>query len=169
MKPKIVIFDVDGVMTTGSFFYDETGKVLKEFGPDDNDALSMLKKHVEIRFVTADKKGYKISERRIVTDMGYKLDLVKTNQRKEWIKERYNLNEVIYMGDGIFDHYVMKDLMYSIAPRNADDNAAEEADYVTQRSGGRRAVAEACIHIIEKFFSAEVKDTTDITKIEGTN
>ena len=63
----------------------------------------------------------------------------------------------------------MKDLMYSIAPRNADDNAAEEADYVTQRSGGRRAVAEACIHIIEKFFSAEVKDTTDITKIEGTN
>ena len=56
------------------------------------------------------------------------------------------------MGDGIFDHYVMKKTGYSIAPANADTTAKEVADYVTVRSGGDRAVAEACLHIMNKFF-----------------
>ena len=55
------------------------------------------------------------------------------------------------MGDGIFDHYVMKQVAYSIAPSNADQNA-KYTDFVTERSGGDRAVAEACIHILNKFF-----------------
>ena len=58
----------------------------------------------------------------------------------------------IYMGDGIFDHYVMKHVGYSIAPGNADENAKSSANYVTKRTGGDRAVAEACLHIMEKFF-----------------
>ena len=56
------------------------------------------------------------------------------------------------MGDGIFDHYVMREVGYSIAPANADHLAKQSAHYVTQRSGGDRAVAEACLHILEKFF-----------------
>ena len=40
--PKIFILDVDGVMTTGQFFYSTEGKVYKVFGPDDNNALSLL-------------------------------------------------------------------------------------------------------------------------------
>lgn len=58
------------------------------------------------------------------------------------------------MGDGIFDHYVMKEVGYSIAPFNADPNAKKYANFVTKRSGGDRAVAEACIHLMEKFFDA---------------
>ena len=58
------------------------------------------------------------------------------------------------MGDGIFDHYVMKNVGYSIAPCNADSFAKNQADYVTKRSGGERAVAEACLHIMDKFFVA---------------
>jgi 3-deoxy-D-manno-octulosonate 8-phosphate phosphatase (KDO 8-P phosphatase) len=57
------------------------------------------------------------------------------------------------MGDGIFDHYVMQKVSYSIAPANADNNAKNFANYVTQRSSGDRAVAEACLHILEKFFT----------------
>ena len=56
------------------------------------------------------------------------------------------------MGDGIFDHYVMKEVAYSIAPANADENAKKSASYVTKRSGGDRAVAEACLHLLENFF-----------------
>jgi 3-deoxy-D-manno-octulosonate 8-phosphate phosphatase (KDO 8-P phosphatase) len=55
------------------------------------------------------------------------------------------------MGDGIFDHYVMKDVGYSIAPANADITAKNEANYVTKRKGADRAVAEAALHILEKF------------------
>ena len=151
-NPKIFILDVDGVMTTGQFFYTEDGKAMKVFGPDDNDGLSLLKPYLEITFVTGDKKGFSISRKRIVDDMKYPLELVSTIRRVEWISERYPLNEVIYMGDGIFDHYVFKEVGYSIATSNADENAKKHADYVTKRSGGNRAVAEACLHILEKFF-----------------
>jgi len=84
--------------------------------------------------------------------MKFDLDLVSTIKRIEWIKERYNPLEVIYMGDGIFDHYVMKEVGYSIAPANSDLNAKENANYVTKRAGGDRAVAEACMHIMKLFF-----------------
>ena len=126
IKPKVFILDVDGVLTDGGFYYSETGKVLKKFGPDDNDALNLLSPYIEIRFVSGDKRGFKITQKRI-NDMKFPVDFVSTNKRIEWIKERYNPEEVIYMGDGIFD-------------------------YVTKRVGGKRAVAEACFHIMEKFF-----------------
>ena len=152
MTYKVFILDTDGVITTGQFFYTVEGKAMKVFGPDDNDALSLLKPYLETRFVTGDKKGYPISKKRISDDMKFQLDLVSTINRVEWIKERYNLAEVIYMGDGIFDHYVMQRVGYSIAPANADKLTASQANYVTKRSGGDRAVAEACLHILEEFF-----------------
>ncbi len=152
MSYKVFILDTDGVITTGKFFYTAEGKAMKVFGPDDNDALSLLKPYLETRFVTGDKKGYPISKKRISDDMKFQLDLVSTIHRVEWIKERYNLAEVIYMGDGIFDHYVMQRVGYSIAPANADKLTASQANYVTKRSGGDRAVAEACLHILEEFF-----------------
>ena len=149
---KVFILDVDGVMTTGQFLYTEAGKQMKIFGPDDHDGLGLLKPYIYIRFVTGDRKGFLISSKRIKDDMKFDLDLVSTIKRIDWINEHYDPKEVIYMGDGIFDHYVFKKIGYSIAPANADSLAKKSADYVTKRNGGDRAVAEACLHILEKFF-----------------
>ena len=151
--PTHLILDVDGVMTTGQFFYTAEGKAMKIFGPDDNDGLSLLKQYLEIRFITGDKKGFAITKKRIVDDMGFPLNIVSTIRRVEWIKEQCPLEQVIYMGDGIFDHYVMREVGYAIAPANADKLAKRHAHYVTERSGGDRAVAEACLHIMDKFFT----------------
>ena len=85
--------------------------------------------------------------------MHFELYLVSTIKRIDWIKERYNPEDVIYMGDGIFDHYVMQKVGYSIATADGDMYAKKYADYVTERQGGKRAVAEACLHIMEKFFA----------------
>jgi 3-deoxy-D-manno-octulosonate 8-phosphate phosphatase (KDO 8-P phosphatase) len=150
--PRVLIIDVDGVLSTGQFIYSIKGKEMKIFGPDDNDALSLLKPYLKIIFVTGDKKGYKISEKRIVKDMKYKLELVSTIKRIDWITKKFNPKQVIYIGDGIFDHYVFKKVLYSISTNNADENAKKNADFVTKRKGGERAVAEACLHILKKFF-----------------
>lgn len=150
---EVFIVDVDGVMTTGHFYYTVDGKVIKVFGPDDNDALSLLRPYIKILFVTGDTKGLEISRKRIVDDMNYPLELVSTIRRIDWIRKNFDPSKVIYMGDGIFDHYVMREVGYSLAPANADSLAKQSAHYVTHRSGGDRAVAEACLHILEKFFS----------------
>ena len=164
MKPKVFILDVDGVMTTGQFLYSKDGKQMKIFGPDDSDGLLMLRPYIEIRFVSADRNGFPISNKRIKKDMNFELDLVNSLGRIEWIKERYDPKEVIYMGDGIFDHYTMREVIYSIAPANADKNARSHANYVTVRSGGDRAVAEACIHVMKKFFKSYDVNKRPLTK-----
>lgn len=149
---KAFILDVDGVMTTGQFLYDTKGKAYKIFGPDDSDGLKILDKYIKIHFVSADKRGFEISKKRIVDDMGYSLALVSSSDRLSWIKSKYSLANVIYMGDGFFDHKIMQKVGYSIAPANADKNAKKYSNYITERRGGDRAVAEACMHILEFHF-----------------
>jgi len=148
-KKSTFILDVDGVLTTGQFLYSKRGKEFKVFGPDDNDALQILKKYMDIVFISGDKKGFAISKKRIVDDMGFELHLVDVARRTEWIHQKYDKKKVIYMGDGIFDGLVMKEVAYSIAPADADKSAKKNANYVTKRKGGERAVAEACIHLME--------------------
>lgn len=152
---KIFILDVDGVLTTGQFFYGEDGKLYKVFGPDDNDALNILKKYMRILFVTADKRGYAISKKRIVEHMGFDLNLVDQKNRKAWVENKYKLEDVIYMADGIYDYDLMKNCGYSIAPLNASIIAKNYADKITACEGGKRAVAEACLHILDKFFKVK--------------
>lgn len=150
--PSAVVFDVDGVLTSGSFLYSIEGKVLKEFGPDDSDALGLLASLTEIRFVTGDRKGFDITRRRISEDMGFALDLVSTHSRASWLQSRYDLSRIVYVGDGIFDHLVMQKVGYAIGIAGALPHVAQSADWVTTRTGGNRAVAEAVLHLIGKFW-----------------
>jgi 3-deoxy-D-manno-octulosonate 8-phosphate phosphatase (KDO 8-P phosphatase) len=126
--------------------------VSKIFGPDDNDALSLLKPYLNIHVVSGDKRGFEITKKRI-DDMKLPIDLVSTFDRVKWISDRYNLSESIYMGDGIFDAMVFDKVGYSIAPNNAFYTTKEKADFVTRSNGANSAVAEACLHILEKFFT----------------
>ncbi len=164
MKKNIsyLIIDVDGVMTTGHFFYDSSGKKFKVFGPDDNDALSIVSKFLKVIFVTGDRKGFDISKKRIKKDMGYNLYLVSTLKRVEWIAKNFELKKTIYIGDGIFDYLVMKKVYYSIAPNNADFNTKKFANFVTKRKGGDRAVSEACFHILKKFYKVKSVDQINL-------
>jgi len=150
--PKYFIIDVDGVFTDGKFYYTSEGKVMKKFGPEDNDALSLLKDKLQIHAISGDKNGFEITKRRIVEDMHLPLDMVSTFKRIEWIREHFDPKETIYMGDGIFDPLVFKDVGYSIAPANAFYKTKGLADFVTNAKGGEGAVAEACLHILEEFF-----------------
>ena len=156
-SPKNIILDVDGIMTTGQFLYDDKGKKYKVFGPDDADALKILKRFMKIFFVSADSRGFAISKKRISIDMGYKLFKVSSEERLGWIKKRFKLDETIYMGDGIYDHLIMKKVFYSISTSNSSENAKKFSSFVTKRTGGDRAVAEACLHILKKFFKYSIK------------
>lgn len=163
-SPKHFILDVDGVLTDGQFHYTSKGKTTKIFGPDDNDALCLLKKHLDICLVTGDKRGFFLSKKRVVDDMGFPLYLVSTFERADWIKEKFDIKRTIYMGDGLFDVLVFDKVGYSIAPANAFYKTKEFADFITNSGGGNRAVAEACLHIMEKFF--EPFDPLDVTMTE---
>ena len=151
-KVKNFILDVDGVLTDGHYYYTEAGKVMKMFGPDDHDALLLVKPYLNICMVTGDKKGFPITKKRVEDDMKFPLHLVSTIERIDWIQKNFNAEETIYMGDGIFDGAVFDEVAYGIAPANAFFLTKQKADFVTASKGGDSAVAEACLHIMEKFF-----------------
>lgn len=150
---KNFILDVDGVLATSELFYSAEGKKMKVFGPDDHDALNILRDKLKIVFITGDKRGFEISKKRVVDDMKFELHLVSTLDRIKWIKEHYDPKETIFMGDGIFDHHVFEEVAYSICPSDGFYLTKKKADFVTNTKGGKRAVAEACIHILNKFFN----------------
>lgn len=167
MEPKCFILDVDGVFTDGTFYYTADGKFMKKFGSDDHDALSLLNGKLKIHVVTGDKRGFSITQKRIAEDMHLSLDLVSTFDRVSWIQEHYKLEETIYMGDGIYDALVFKKVGYSIAPSNAFFKTKECANFITQARGGEGAVAEACLHIFEKFFTPLDLFSLDFKKGSG--
>ncbi|MFM7357602.1 MAG: hypothetical protein ACKO1T_03405 [Sediminibacterium sp.] len=150
---KNFIFDVDGVFTDGKFHYSADGKVLKVFGDADNDALSLIRGLLHVEMITGDKRGFSITKKRIEEDMGYPLSLVSTFERVEWMMERFNLDETIYMGDGLYDPLVFANVAYSIAPANAFLHTKKYAKFVTHSRGGEGAVAEAIIHVLENLFN----------------
>jgi 3-deoxy-D-manno-octulosonate 8-phosphate phosphatase (KDO 8-P phosphatase) len=153
MKYKNFILDVDGVFTDGKFHYSSEGKVMKVFGDADSDALSLINKKFNIEMVSADKRGFSISSKRIHDDMGYKLSLVSSSNRLKWLSDNFLLKETIYMGDGLFDGIIFDKVGFSIAPSNGFYKTRNRANYVTKAKGGEGAVAEAVVYIVEELLS----------------
>ena len=149
-----LVIDVDGVMTTGQFLYSSEGKEYKVFGSHDSDGLKLIRNKVNIFFITADKRGYPISERRI-KDMGYSLEIVGEGNRYDYIKDRFGFENTIYIGDGIFDAPVLRDCMFGIAPANARIEAKKVANFITSSNSAEGAVCDACIIINNKFFEGK--------------
>ena len=155
-KIKNFIIDVDGTLSGDFFIYSKNGKQYKLFGPDDSDALNILKKFLKIKFISADKRGFSITKKRI-NDMGFQVNLVgKKGSRLNWLQENYNLNNTIYMGDSFTDIPIFKKIKYSIAPGNSFYLCKKFSNYTTKHNSASRSIAEACDHILKKFFKTSL-------------
>lgn len=154
MQNYTFILDIDGVLTDGTFYYTKDGKIAKKFGPDDNDALKLLKSWgVEIVFVSSDWRSFEISKKRI-NDMGYELNDVKPGiDRLNWIKKKFDIDYTFYMGDSFVDAPILKAVKCGITTSESCFLAKQYADFITRCSGGHRAVSEACFYIAEKFLN----------------
>lgn len=155
-KKTHFVLDVDGVFTTGQFLYTIEGKFAKIFGPHDNDGIKLISKLMNVSAISADERAWSITKKRITDDMGIKLEMVSELERVDWFRKNLDLSKTIYMGDGIYDAKVFECVSYSIAPANAFYVAREKANFVTKSKSGEGAVAEACLHIMEKFFGQKV-------------
>ena len=152
-----LVIDVDGVMTSGQFLYSKRGKEYKIFGPHDADGLKLIKDKVNIVFVSADKRGFQISKKRI-KDMGFKIELTPEKDRYNWFKKKFGFENTIFIGDGIFDAPIIRDCKFGIAPANARIETKRWAKYVTPSKSAEGAVCDACIKINKKFFGGKNKD-----------
>lgn len=150
------ILDVDGVLSSGQFLYSLDGKAYKIFGPHDADGLRLIKDHVNICFISADKRGFPISEKR-VNDLGFQVHLVSEQDRFAFVEKKFGFEHLIYMGDGIFDVPLLKASAFGIAPANARLEAKKAADFITASRAAEGAVCDACIEVHKRFLIKKKK------------
>jgi 3-deoxy-D-manno-octulosonate 8-phosphate phosphatase (KDO 8-P phosphatase) len=146
---KRFILDVDGVLNDGMLYWGVDGKPFKAFGNYDHDGLKLLRKHIDIEFVSADENGYGITYNRITEHMNFPLTMVKEKDRLNFVLSKGDPKETIFMGEGPYDAKINHHVGLSFAPALAWSTARVAATHVTEREGGRGAVMDACIIIMD--------------------
>jgi YrbI family 3-deoxy-D-manno-octulosonate 8-phosphate phosphatase len=160
-KIKIIFLDCDGVLSTGSFFYTEDGKFLKEFSSMDGKGFSQAKKngiHLLVISEEPHEKGVNITKRRC-EDQKIDFAHAKNPEDKLLIAKKYAdkkgvvLKECAFVADDIGDWFLFREVGLPVAVANAYNKlkifAKENNGYITQLSGGRGAVREAIEWILE--------------------
>jgi 3-deoxy-D-manno-octulosonate 8-phosphate phosphatase (KDO 8-P phosphatase) len=144
---KYFISDVDGCLNDGKIYWDAGGrKPFKAFGNYDHDGVKLLREHVKLIFISADKHGWDILESRIVGHMKCELHLVTESQRLDFVGG-YGFENVAFMGDGIHDARVIRAAKLGIAPAQARIEARLAADYITPSAGGEGAYLDAALRV----------------------
>ena len=149
---KLLISDVDGVMTDGLLHYGENNVVHKSFHVHDGVGLKLLMHHqIAIGIITA-------STSPIVATRMQALGIEHVYQGQEHKMAAYQAlltklqiddNDVAYIGDDLPDIPLIERVGLGIAVNNARHKVKQQADWVTTSNGGQGAVREVCELILE--------------------
>lgn len=149
---ELVIFDIDGVMTDGSLFFDNNGEEYKAFNSLDGHGLRMLQECGVKAAVITGRKSELVKHR--MNDLGitllYQGYRDKIPAFNSLLKEvNLEKDQITYVGDDVVDLPVMSQLDFTIAVQNAHPFVKKNAQWTTERSGGHGAVREVCEFILE--------------------
>lgn len=151
-KIKLIIFDVDGVLTDGGLYFSDEGVEFKRFNSLDGLGIKILKDNgIEPAVITA--RSSKTVEHRM-QNLGIEHYYQGQDDKAVAFTRLLNtlsLNaaEVAYVGDDIIDLPVMSKVGLAIAVSNAHDLVKENAHLVTTKAGGNGAVREVCDFLLK--------------------
>lgn len=151
-KIKMVIFDVDGVLTDGSLFLGDGGEEYKAFNSRDGHGMKMLQDSgVKIGIITG-----RTSEvvRHRMESLGiehvYQGKVHKVPAYEELIGSlNLHAEEIAYVGDDVVDLGVMKRVGLAIAVQDAHPLVKQHAHWQTEKCGGRGAGRDVCELIMQ--------------------
>ncbi len=145
LKIKLVVLDVDGVMTDGSIIYDENGIEYKIFNAKDGQGIVMLTKSgIKTAIITA-RENETVKHR--FENLGMtKLYMGQKNKMiamKEMLEEfNISFSETAYMGDDLPDLAVLKEAGLACCPSDAVNEVKSVCHFISAKRGGRGAVRE---------------------------
>ncbi len=149
---KVLVCDVDGVMTDGSLFFGDNGLEYKAFHSRDGLGIIMLQRSgIPLAIITA-RSSDVVSHRM----KNLNIDLVFQGQKNkiqalENICQQLQLDcsQIAYVGDDLIDLPVMKKAGLSIAVADAHERVKQQADWITTHNGGQGAVRDVCELLME--------------------
>ena len=149
---KLVLLDVDGVLTDGRIIYDSKGRDSKFFDVHDGLGVYLLKKAgIPTILITAKgSRAIKPRARDMRVDKIYSDIFPKSSILNKILKDyKIKAEEVCFMGDDLVDLSLMKMIGLPVAVFNACPEIKRCAAYITLRHGGRGAVREVAELILK--------------------
>ena len=153
---KMIIFDVDGVLTDGKIVIGNSGEVLKEFNAQDGLGISLLRQNGIIPAIITGRTSGIVAQRAAELKIenlyqGAKDKTLALMELQE--KHQLALSQIAYVGDDLIDLPVMLQVGLSFAVASAVLEVKDQANYVTKNYGGNGAVRE----IAEMLLKAQGK------------
>ena len=146
-RVRLLVLDVDGVLTDGRMVISERGDELKFFHTHDGMGVNIVRRAgIAVVLVTGEKspiaqaRGAKLGVEEVVLGARRKGEVV------DGLLAKYGVTaaEAAFMGDDILDIPAMERVGLAVAPANAVAEVRALAHVVTRASGGRGAVRECC-------------------------
>jgi len=144
-KIKLVIFDVDGVLTDGGIMLDDKGSELKVFHVRDGHGIKMLiRAGISVAIITGrqsrvvDRRAKELGITEVYQKCHDKTDAYKKIKKKLSLKDE----DIAFVGDDIVDLPLMKRAGLSFAVADSADEVKLHATSVTKNRGGRCAARE---------------------------
>ena len=149
---RLVILDVDGVLTSGGLQFDNEGREYKTFNSLDGHGIRMLlTSGIQVAIITG-RKSKLVSHR--MADLGVELVFQGYRDKRPAFDELLNktqltADQIAYMGDDLPDLPVMSQVGLAIAVQNAHAFVKQNAHWVTASTGGSGAVRETTDFILQ--------------------
>lgn len=151
-RVKILLLDVDGVLTDGSIIYDTDGRELKSFNVKDGHGIKLLMRAgVKVGIITSrESEVVSMRARDLGIEIVHQRAIDKAKALDEIVKEEGVSEEALaFVGDDLVDLPVLRRVGFSVAVADAIPEVKESADYVTHTRGGYGAVREVCELILK--------------------
>jgi len=151
-RVKLLILDVDGVMTDGRIIMDDEGREMKNFDVRDGHGVKLLiRAGIEVAIMTGrsasvvNKRAEDLGIREVRQKVYNKLDGYRELTEEMGVSDE----EVCFVGDDLVDIPVLDRVGLPIVVADAIEEAKRRALYITKSPGGRGAVREVCELILQ--------------------
>ena len=144
-KIKILLTDVDGVLTDGGIYYSSKGDIMKKFHTRDGMGVTLLRKIGIQTIIVTKEKNLIIKQWATKMNISKLYDgVLKKEEITDKILKKFNvsLNELSYIGDDINDIDLLKKVGFSATPNDGIIEAKKICDYICTKNGGDAAFRE---------------------------
>lgn len=145
---RFLVTDVDGVLTDGGVYMNESGEIMKKFSIYDGLGIKLiLEKGIKFAVISSSFSNAIVQRLKklginddVYVGVSNKLEVLKS------LSETYDipLECFLYIGDDLVDIPCLENVGFPIAVKNSVKKVKEKAIYITETSGGKGAVREIC-------------------------
>ena len=150
---KLILLDVDGTLTDGGIYHDETGNEIKKYNVKDGYAI-VHASNLGIDFGIITGKKSKLVEIR-ANELKIKYLYQGISEKTKSLEKIINITglkkeEIAYMGDDLNDLHIMKETGLTGAPKDAVKEVLDIVDFVSLKKGGEGAVREFIEFVLKR-------------------